>query len=307
MNIRPMSTPRACAVYLALALLALASFATATASAQPLFPQCPPVGNNQGCSQLIVINPNSAIVVKVDPAAPASGYDGSEDTLIGLQNNSPRSVPAVDVASTTDIFGFDGDGVCNPLAWPSAPAVTPSNCPGTQGFGSTGYEGPNTTFFNLSANVQTGVVRFTTPIPPGGSAYWALEEALTPGQLLSGSAGHPITTNPVVVGHSVSFELVCVGASGCNGFAQLVIIEHLRGSARIARVRTRKVVVGSVRVSVSGGDAAVVRVSLSKKGLALLKTVRSLPATVRVSLRSASGLSTATKVGKVTFKGGRHH
>ena len=44
-----------------------------------------------------------------------------------------------------------------------------------------------------SSNFLTGTVSFTAPIPPGGSAYWGLEEALQSGQLLSGAGGAPIT------------------------------------------------------------------------------------------------------------------
>jgi hypothetical protein len=53
----------------------LAVGATA-ASAAPLFPQCPPVGSNAGCSQLVVINAKGVATVQVDPAAPPNGYDG---------------------------------------------------------------------------------------------------------------------------------------------------------------------------------------------------------------------------------------
>src|SRR5947209_7422283 len=154
------------------AALSLAAATTlifaADASAAPLYPQCPPVGNNQGCSQLIVVAADGTVTVQTDPNAPPAGYDGAEDTLIGLQNNSKHAVASINLASPSkSIFGFDGDGLCNPSQWPSAPAVTPPNCPGTQGFGATGYEGPNTSFSNISPNELTGTVNFTQPIAPG--------------------------------------------------------------------------------------------------------------------------------------------
>jgi hypothetical protein len=293
---------------LTVAVIGVCGFAASSASAA-MFPQCPPVGNNQGCSQLIVVNHDGSVVVQVDPAAPQSGYDGVEDTLIGLQNNSSRSIASINLASpSATIFAFDNDGLCDPPDWPSAPAVTPANCPGTQGFGPTGYEGPNNTFTNISTNSLTGTVNFTSPVPPGGSAYWGLEEALKPGQLLSGAGGAPITSAPLVSGQSVSFSIICVGQNGCNGFAQLVVLEHRIGNAWVARrhkPRTRQLVVGSKPVSISAGGTSLVTVSLNKAGRKLLSRKSSLPVQVRVKL---GGL--VTQVGKVKFKGhkrSRHH
>ena len=263
----------------------------------------------RGCSQLVVVNADSTVVVKVDPAAPPDGYDGVEDTLIGLQNNSGHSISSINLASpAATIFSFDSDGLCDPPDWPSAPAVTPSNCPGTQGFGPTGYEGPNNTFTNVSPNQLTGTVQFTSPIRPGSSAYWGLEEALQAGQLLSGVGGAPITSAPQVTGQRVSFSMICVGANPCNGAAQLVIIEHLRGNAWVARrhkSRTRKVTVGSTHVSIPAGGAAPVTITLNKTGRKLLATVRSLPVQVQVRLSGH-----ITPVGKVKLKGhksSKHH
>lgn len=295
------------AVLLAVTVLGLCAFAASNASAA-LFPQCPPVGNNQGCSQLIVVNHNGSVVVQADPAAPPSGYDGVEDTLVGLQNNSSRSVASINLASPgATIFAFDDDGLCNAPNWPSAPAVTPANCPGPQGFGPTGYEGPNTTFTNISPNFLTGTVNFTSPVPPGGSAYWGLEEALQPGQLLSGAGGAPITSAPKVAGQSVRFTIICVGQKGCYGSAQLVILEHRKGNAWIAgrhRATTRRLVVGSVPVSIPAGGTSPVKVSLNKTGRKLLSGQSSLTVQVRLRL---GGL--VTQVGKVKFRGRRssHH
>src|SRR5438067_402797 len=135
------------------AVVLMAGGATA-ASAAPLFPQCPPVGSNAGCSQLVVINQKGVASVQVDPAAPPDGYDGVEDTLIGVQNNSGRSISSINLASTTqDIFGFDADGLCDPSSWPAPTTTnTPPGCPSTAGFGPTGYEGRGASFSNSSPN-----------------------------------------------------------------------------------------------------------------------------------------------------------
>src|SRR5947209_17592238 len=95
------------------ATLALAGASASGAVAAPLYPQCPPVGNNQGCSELIVVPAKGLPTVLVDPAAPQFGYDGQEDTLIGVQNNSGKTINSLNLASATQaIMGFDQDGLC---------------------------------------------------------------------------------------------------------------------------------------------------------------------------------------------------
>jgi hypothetical protein len=131
----------------------------------PPFNQCPAVGLDSGCAILLVVSPGGSLRVKNDPSQPP--YDGVEDTLIGVQNDSDQTILSLPLHSTTDIFGFDGDGLCN---------VTPrpAGCP----FGVTGYEGPGVSFSGISADKTSGVVNFAGGIPPGGSVYFSLEEAI---------------------------------------------------------------------------------------------------------------------------------
>jgi hypothetical protein len=275
---------------LAGAVALIATGATA-ASAAPLFPQCPPVGSNAGCSQLVVINQNGTATVQVDPAAPPDGYDGVEDTLIGVQNNSSRSISSINLASTTaDIFGFDMDGICDPADWPSPTTTnTPPGCPGPQGFGPTGYEGPGTSFSNVSLNNQTGTVNFSPALPPGGSAYFGLEEALQPGQLRSSQSG-PIA-GPVTVSHGVvTFDLTCVGTAACKGGVKLVIV--LKGSkvlAAPASARKHRVTVGALKISIPSGQTGALHVRLNKTGKALLKKHRhGFTVTIKVTVNGTT-------------------
>ncbi len=106
-------------------------------------------------------------------------YDGSEDTLVGIQNNSGGYLTSVTLtSSTTDIFGFDGDGPCDTqyhspaYSWCPVPYPAEPNDPNPLG-----YAGPDNTFTNISGNLRTGTVNFTTPIPNGGSTWFALEGA----------------------------------------------------------------------------------------------------------------------------------
>jgi hypothetical protein len=112
-----------------------------------------------------VIDADGSLRVKADPTQPP--FDGIEDTLFGVRNNSTKSIAAIPLRGSQTIFGFDDDGIC-------AVNPRPAGCP----FGPTGYEGPGVTFSSISADLKSGVVNFTPPIPPGGSAYFGLEEAI---------------------------------------------------------------------------------------------------------------------------------
>jgi hypothetical protein len=128
----------------------------------PPFTQCPPVGSDTSCAVLIEFKPNGKPVVLTDPTQ--GPYDQIEDTLVGVQNDSNQTVFSISISSTTDIFGFDGDGLCDV-------SPHPAGCP----FGPTGYEGPGVSFAVQS--ISAGMVNFAGGIPPGGHAYFSLEEA----------------------------------------------------------------------------------------------------------------------------------
>ena len=172
---------------LGFAFVAVAAAAPSSASA---FPQCPAVGLNTGCPILITIDTNGKGTITSDPAQEPS-YDGADDTLIGVQNQF-GSLSSVNITSVTskDIFGFDGDGICDPSSWPGGPGNGAApGCPSTSGFGPTGYEGPNNTFTNISPDAASGTVLFRSPVALGNSAYFALEETLTPADVIVTGVG----------------------------------------------------------------------------------------------------------------------
>src|SRR3954447_14357030 len=135
----------------------------------PPFTQCPAIGaDTTGCGLLLTINADGTITVVESGEGP---YDGIDDTLVGVQNNSAVSIPKLSLTGTTAPFGFDGDGLCSFLF-----TGTPPLCP----FGSTGYEGPNTSFTNIDTNTyNSGDVVFAGGIAPGHSAYFSLEGVVT--------------------------------------------------------------------------------------------------------------------------------
>ncbi|MEA2932854.1 MAG: hypothetical protein QOI56_1639, partial [Actinomycetota bacterium] len=112
---------------------------------------------------------------------PSQGpFDGVEDTLIGVVNASNRTLGSLALSSDTDLFGFDGDGLC-------AVNPQPQGCP----FGPTGYEGPRTTFSGITPDSSGGIVSFTGGMAPGATAYFSLEERLTATSVFSGGPGFP--------------------------------------------------------------------------------------------------------------------
>jgi hypothetical protein len=141
-----------------------------------------PVGSATGCGVIITVTASGATI-----SLPINGnpYDGDDDTLVGVINNSGQYLTSITLtSSSTDIFGFDGDGPCNYAQFTDPgkgstadcfnyPAGVPVNTdPGIDPYD---YQGPDNSFTNISNENMTGTVSFTTPIPNGGSTWFALE------------------------------------------------------------------------------------------------------------------------------------
>jgi hypothetical protein len=129
------------------------------------FTQCPAVGASPSCAILVIFNADGTTSILTDPRV--GPFDRVEDTLVGVQNNSGTTVPNMHI-SGSDIFGFDEDGICSGRYSPA-----PAGCP----FGSTRYEGPNTSFSVIDPN--HGTVIFTKGLASGASTYFSLEGVLS--------------------------------------------------------------------------------------------------------------------------------
>jgi len=161
--------------------------------ASPVAPSCPSLGTGVGCAYVVTVSPSGG--VSVTAGANTSPLDGeSDDVMIGIANNSNALLDSVTLQGHGS-FGFDGDGLC---AYEGAP----SSCVTA----STGYEGPGTSFSNYSS-VNTGTVVFTSPLAPGGQAYFSLEAPPSTSAIDSASFSSDVsvTATPVVATEGLSF------------------------------------------------------------------------------------------------------
>ncbi len=94
-------------------------FTANVSAAPPMFTQCPAVYQNNGCQFLITIGNGSQVVTQDPNQGP---YEGADDALIGVQNNSSSPVSQLPLAvPNSALFGFEEDGICTP-GGPPVPA-----------------------------------------------------------------------------------------------------------------------------------------------------------------------------------------
>jgi hypothetical protein len=195
----------------ALGWLALASPAPASPPSPP-FTQCPAAGFDTSCATLIVINQQGGLESYVDPSQ--EKLDGGSEELVGVQNESAATVTSMSLKGN-DIFGFDADGLCSGVnqSGNAGFRAPPGGCP----FGSTGYEGPNTSFSAYTApdpglNANEGTVNFLNgTVESGHSAYFSLEDR--PEVTCQDTTCEPIALTTHLIGGSQSGTAITV-ASG---------------------------------------------------------------------------------------------
>ena len=164
---------------MASAILSAATLAGGSANAVPTAP-CPNINGVTTCNVVITAGPGGSFTTTVPNPNP---YDGSDDNLVGIINNSGSTITSLSFIGSGNgggLFSFDGDGL---QAYDPAAGGPPDNT----GYGgkvssTAGFDlsGPNDYFTNIhttSVFDDSGTVVFASGIPNGGSAYFSLESA----------------------------------------------------------------------------------------------------------------------------------
>jgi hypothetical protein len=172
-----------------LAILVLAAPSQSRADA------CPPIGWAATCNLTVTFGGGGSVVTALGAATP---YDGTEDQLVGIINNSGKTLTSITLTGF-DIFGFDGDGAGNPGTGCLNVLGAPNPCPTGGPFGSTGYEGPNTSFSIVDNS--NGTVFFTGGLATGSTAWFSLELAASlRGFTVTGTTGVPEPSSLFLLG-----------------------------------------------------------------------------------------------------------
>ncbi|MEO8339634.1 MAG: hypothetical protein ABI604_07915 [Nitrospirota bacterium] len=191
-----MSTTIFCRVWTAVIL----SLTFLAISENIVIAQCPPVGANTKCGTIITIK-DEGFTVSHSTEGP---YDTIDDTLVGIVNQSTKTISSIELRSGLPVFAFDGDGICgnSPLTGlPYIPRPPASACPPFPAPGSTGYETTGVSFTNMSSTFTEGKVNFSSSIAAnGGTAYFSLEEAISSAPSCSEKIDHSLKVYTSAIG-----------------------------------------------------------------------------------------------------------
>jgi len=198
-------------VIAALALVITSANANAASTPTPPFTECPAVGAAPSCDILLVVNSDQTITVTGNSSI--GPYDGSDDTLVGIVNNSSSAISAITVSGPgSGLAGFDGDGICTYATGGTVGGSGPgfvgdSYCDAQQlaGTDPEDYSGPDNSF-TLDPNSQDDVeVDFNGKgLTAGATSYFSLEGALT-AAVVTARKGGLKSARYVVLGDSVAY------------------------------------------------------------------------------------------------------
>ena len=71
-----------------------------------------------GCQFLVTVTSGGETISEDSAQRP---YAGSDDALVGVQNNSLGPISSIHLSAENELFGFELDGICSPGGAPIAP------------------------------------------------------------------------------------------------------------------------------------------------------------------------------------------
>ena len=127
-----------------------------------------PLSGTGDCNLIVTFNNDGS----VSTTGPGGNYDGSEDSLIGIINNSGHVLNSFHISSPQRIFGdmelgINGDGI-------SSSSYVGPGFSQLSGADTTYYAGPDNFFSNITGG-NAGDVNFIGGLASGSSSYFSLE------------------------------------------------------------------------------------------------------------------------------------
>jgi PEP-CTERM motif len=147
------------------------------------FATCPHTNFTNGattppnCNLVINFNANGSVSTVV-PTGATTNYDGTEDALIGVFNNSGHSISSFNISAPGIFSGMDNDGI-NTLTGATNAAAGLSSPIFTAGQGVDGYGAEDAFYTNVVfGSPDSGTVNFLHGIANGANDYFSLEEPI---------------------------------------------------------------------------------------------------------------------------------